>query len=63
MCGTCPINIPGIENFDLTDLLAGHQDYVYKIGPILDRINHGSPFRYSAPRNAEVSAHIPELVE
>jgi hypothetical protein len=45
VCGTCPINVPGVENVDLTDLLLGHQDYLYKIGMILKQVRHCQPFK------------------
>jgi Protein of unknown function (DUF726) len=45
VCGTSPVRVPGIENINLTDIVAGHNDYVYKIGPILERIGHCEPFQ------------------
>jgi methyl coenzyme M reductase subunit C-like uncharacterized protein (methanogenesis marker protein 7) len=43
------MNVTGIENIDVTDIVHGHQDYVYKIGDILHRVRHGQPFEASAP--------------
>ena len=59
MCGTCAVDAAGIENVDLTDMLQGHQDYLYKIGPILERINHTQPFGYI--RSAETKAVADEF--
>lgn len=33
--GCCPVNVPGVENIDLTSLVEGHTDYVAKMDRIL----------------------------
>jgi Protein of unknown function (DUF726) len=53
VCGTAPIRVPGVENVNLTDIVAGHNDYVYKIGPILELVGHCEPFR--VPSTVDVS--------
>ncbi len=45
VCGTCPVNVSGVENIDVTDLIAGHQDYTLVAGDVLKRVRHGQPFR------------------
>jgi hypothetical protein len=45
VCGTCPVNVSGVENIDVTDLIAGHQDYCLVAGDVLKRVRHGQPFR------------------
>jgi hypothetical protein len=45
VCGTCPVNVPGVENIDVSDLVAGHQDYCLITGEILKRVRHGQPFQ------------------
>jgi hypothetical protein len=44
VCGTCPVNVDGVENFDVTDLVQGHQDYCLATGSILKRIRFSQPF-------------------
>jgi hypothetical protein len=45
VCGTCAVEVPGVENFDVTDLVGGHQDYCLATGDILKRVRHGMPIR------------------
>jgi hypothetical protein len=45
VCGTCPVNVSGVENIDVTDMIAGHQDYTLVAGDVLKRVRHGQPFR------------------
>mmetsp|Transcript_27913 Transcript_27913/g.31638 ORF Transcript_27913/g.31638 Transcript_27913/m.31638 type:complete len:138 (+) Transcript_27913:3-416(+) len=45
VCGTCPVEEPGVENIDCSDLILGHQDYCLEIGKILERIRFGEPIR------------------
>jgi hypothetical protein len=45
VCGTCPVDEPGIENIDCSDLIFGHQDYCLETGKILERIHFGEPMR------------------
>jgi hypothetical protein len=45
VCGTCPVNVSGVENIDVTDLISGHQDYCLVAGDVLKRVRHGQPFR------------------
>jgi len=44
VCGTCAVDVPGVENIDVTDLVSGHQDYTLVTGEILKRARHGEPF-------------------
>jgi hypothetical protein len=45
VCGTCAVDVPGVENFDVTDLVGGHVDYCLATGDILKRVRHGLPIR------------------
>lgn len=45
VCGTTPVNEPGVENVDCSDLILGHQDYCFVAGKILERIRFGEPLR------------------
>jgi hypothetical protein len=45
VCGTCAVNVSGVENIDVSDLIAGHQDYCLVAGDVLKRVRHGQPFR------------------
>jgi len=45
VCGTCPVEEPGVENIDCSDLILGHQDYCLETGKILERIRFGQPMR------------------
>jgi hypothetical protein len=44
VCGTCPVNVTGVENVDVSDLVSAHQDYTLVTGAILERVRHGQPF-------------------
>lgn len=46
VCGTCPVEEPGIENIDCSDLILGHQDYCLQTGKILERIGFGEPIKH-----------------
>ncbi len=46
VCGTCPVDEPGVENIDCSDLILGHQDYCLVTGKILERIGFGEPIRF-----------------
>jgi Protein of unknown function (DUF726) len=52
VCGTCAIDIPGVENVDVTDLVTGHHLYCIATGDILKRVGHGQAVR--GPRNLEL---------
>jgi hypothetical protein len=45
VCGTCAIDVPGVENYDVTDLISGHAQYCTEAGTILKRVKHGQPIR------------------
>jgi len=45
VCGTCPVDVHGVENIDLSDLISRHQDYCLFTGEILRRIRHCQPFQ------------------
>jgi hypothetical protein len=46
VCGTCPVEEPGVENIDCSDLILGHQDYCLETGKVLKRIGLGEPIRF-----------------
>jgi Protein of unknown function (DUF726) len=50
VCGTCPVNVDGVENVDVSDVVSGHQDYCVSTGRILHRVRHGQPFPYKTSR-------------
>eukprot|EP00977_Amphora_coffeiformis_P008609 scaffold1953_cov176-Amphora_coffeaeformis.AAC.27 len=50
VCGTLPVSVPGVENFDVSDLVTGHQDYCTATGEILKRVRLGEPFRSKPTR-------------
>mmetsp|Transcript_31759 Transcript_31759/g.45151 ORF Transcript_31759/g.45151 Transcript_31759/m.45151 type:complete len:357 (-) Transcript_31759:122-1192(-) len=45
VCGTCAVDVPGVENIDVSDLITAHAQYCYKIGEILKRVRHGQATR------------------
>ena len=45
VCGTCPVQISGVENLDVSDIISGHAEYCLKSGEILRRVHHGLPMR------------------
>ena len=57
ICGTSPVTVNGVENFDVTDLVTGHTDYCLVSGEILKRVRHGQPQRASVSGN-EVMAMV-----
>lgn len=52
VCGTCPVDVDGVENVDVSDIISGHQDYCVATGRILHRVRHGQPFPYKASKPA-----------
>jgi Protein of unknown function (DUF726) len=46
VCGTCAVDVAGVENFDVSDLVSGHQDYCLITGDILKRVRLGQPFKH-----------------
>lgn len=61
VCGTCSVDVPGVENVDVTDLISGHQDYCLNVGAILKRIRHCEPFPSSAPSHIESDFNADEV--
>jgi hypothetical protein len=57
ICGTSPVTVNGVENYDVTDLVTGHTDYCLVSGEILKRVRHGQPQRASVSSN-EVMAMV-----
>jgi hypothetical protein len=57
VCGTSPVSVNGVENYDVTDLISSHTDYCLVTGEILKRVRHGQPQRASASKT-EVSAMV-----
>jgi hypothetical protein len=63
VCGTLPVSVPGVENFDVSDLVTAHSDYCTAAGKILKRVRLGEPFRskptrYFEPDAAAVSGRV-----
>jgi hypothetical protein len=56
VCGTSPVAVDGVENYDVTELVSTHTDYCFVSGEILKRIRHGQPQR--ASELSEVSAMV-----
>lgn len=54
VCGTCSIDVPGMENYDVSDIVTGHSQYCIEAGTILKRIGHGQPIRSSLNTEAVV---------
>lgn len=50
VCGTSPVVVNGVENYDITDLVAAHTDYCLCAGEILKRVRHGQPQRATEQR-------------
>jgi Protein of unknown function (DUF726) len=50
VCGTCPVNVAGVENFDVSDLVTGHQQYCLVQNELLKRVRHGQPYRDEEPK-------------
>mmetsp|Transcript_26479 Transcript_26479/g.58946 ORF Transcript_26479/g.58946 Transcript_26479/m.58946 type:complete len:574 (+) Transcript_26479:3-1724(+) len=59
VCGTCPVEEPGVENIDCSDLILGHQDYCLETGKILERIGLGEPIKFIDPRATATSQSQP----
>ena len=63
VCGTCAIDVPGVENYDVTDLVNGHQDYCFTAGDILKRVRHGQPIRRHQDSDAQgVGGEVTEAI-
>ena len=45
VCGTSPVDIPGVENVDVSSLVSGHQQYCFVAGEIMKKVRHGQPIR------------------
>ena len=39
--GLCPVDVPGVENADLTDNVKGHFDYIKKMDSIVKQLGFG----------------------
>ena len=37
--GLCPVAVPGIENINLTSIIAGHFDYIRKMDEIMELVS------------------------
>jgi len=48
VCGTSPVNVHGVENYDVSNFISSHSDYCKMSGHILRMIKHGCPYRPSA---------------
>lgn len=58
VCGTSPVAVTGVENYDVTDLVSAHTDYCLVTGEILKRVRHGQPQRASSSPKTEVDAMV-----
>jgi hypothetical protein len=58
VCGVCAVNVPGVENIDVTDMVSGHQDYCLNTGEILKRVRHGQPFASSPSQARDVKLKL-----
>ena len=57
VCGTSPVAVNGVENYDVTDLVSAHSDYCLVAGDILKKVFFGQPQRASVSK-IEVSAMV-----
>eukprot|EP00979_Chaetoceros_neogracilis_P002059 scaffold371_cov268-Chaetoceros_neogracile.AAC.6 len=48
VCGTSPVQVRGVENYNIGSLISAHSDYCTATSHILRMIYHGSPHRPSA---------------
>lgn len=48
VCGTSPVRVKGVENYNVERLISAHSDYCVASGHILRMIYHGTPHRSSA---------------
>jgi hypothetical protein len=48
VCGTSPVRVRGVENYNVERLISAHSDYCAATGHILRMIYHGTPHRSSA---------------
>lgn len=62
LAGIQVVNIPGIENVDVTDIIKGHSSYLSNVGEILEALNidsyfpiHPSKIMYSGTTNCSES--------
>lgn len=45
VCGTSPVEVPGVENYDVSPLISAHSDYCTVVPYILRMVRHGLPHR------------------
>mmetsp|Transcript_19441 Transcript_19441/g.36305 ORF Transcript_19441/g.36305 Transcript_19441/m.36305 type:complete len:1551 (-) Transcript_19441:468-5120(-) len=57
VCGTSPVAVNGVENYDVTDLVSAHTDYCLVSGEIMKKVMFGQPQRASVSKT-EVSAMV-----
>merc|ERR1712161_172597 len=57
VCGTSPVAVNGVENYDVTELVSSHSDYCLVAGEILKKVLFGQPQRASVSK-IEVSAMV-----
>jgi hypothetical protein len=43
VCGTCEVPAPGVENYNITNLISSHSDYCLAVSDILRLVRHGEP--------------------
>jgi len=43
VCGTCSVDLPGVENYDVTNFITSHSDYCLAVNDILDLVRFGQP--------------------
>jgi hypothetical protein len=49
VCGTRPVNVQGVENYDVTHLVSQHSDYSDRVEDILNLIGYGQPSPSTLP--------------
>ncbi len=58
VCGTGPVSLEGIEDFDVSDLVSGHSEYCYSILEILKRVRFGQPFQSTSTKFSKIEDEI-----
>lgn len=48
VCGTTPVQVSGVENYDVGCFISSHSDYCVSAGDILRLVRHGQPYRANA---------------
>mmetsp|Transcript_8760 Transcript_8760/g.17949 ORF Transcript_8760/g.17949 Transcript_8760/m.17949 type:complete len:1081 (+) Transcript_8760:104-3346(+) len=57
VCGTNPIDVQGVENFDVSDFISSHMDYCSVAKNILEFVKFGRPDMAKDPLGFEIETH------